>query len=518
MLFNSYTFILGFLPITVFGYFVLGAVDRRAAKLFLLAASLFFYGWWSVPYLGLLLVSIAVNYALGRAILVARAKRPRLAAWLVGLGVSANVGLLTWYKYSVFIVGNVAAVTGLDLAMETVVLPLAISFYTFQQIAYLVDCRRPGAKGDGYGFVDYALFVSFFPQLIAGPIVHHGDIVPQFRNPAVYSPRFADISVGLLFLGVGLAKKLLIADTVGSLSDPVFDRALTQPPTPFEAWEAVAAFSLGLYFDFSGYSDMAVGLARMFGIRIAYNFNSPYQATSIIDFWKRWHITLSTWLRDFLYIPLGGSRNGPVRRYANLMITMLVGGLWHGASWTFVVWGGLHGLYLMINHGWRAVSERVVIAGRPLRMPPLAGWALTMMAVAFAWIFFRAPTFEHAAVILQSMAGLTPDLASGLAAARVDGAAAAPADLSLTERVLVASWTLEGLYPHLVLLVAAGIALFLPNSQEIVDRVARSRAALPRLRLPRFRPSTAWAAAASVLLLVSLNRMSEVKAFVYFQF
>lgn len=516
MLFNSYTFILGFLPITLLGYFALGAFDRRAAKFFLLVASLFFYGWWSVPYLGLLLVSIAGNYAVGAAILAAREENPRRAAWLVGLGVTANVALLAWYKYSVFIAGNISAVTGLDLAMETVVLPLAISFYTFQQIAYLVDCRRSGSGG--YSFVDYALFVSFFPQLIAGPIVHHGDIVPQFRNPAVYSPRLADISMGLLFLAIGLAKKLLIADTVGGLSDPVFDRALTQPPTMFEAWEAVAAFSLGLYFDFSGYSDMAVGIARMFGIRIAYNFNSPYQATSIVDFWKRWHITLSTWLRDFLYIPLGGNRNGPMRRYGNLMFTMLIGGLWHGASWTFVVWGGLHGLYLMINHGWRALAARVTIAGRPLRMPPLAGWALTMAAVAFAWIFFRAPTFEHAAVILQSMAGLNQAVGSGLRAVAVEGAASAPAGLSLTEKVLVASWTLEGLYPHLVLLLAGGIALFLPNSQEIVDRVARSRPVLPRLRLPRFRPSTAWAAGASVLLLISLNRMSEVKAFVYFQF
>ena len=297
MLFNSHVFILAFLPIVLAGFFLLARVSStRPARLWLLAASFVFYGWWSWSYLGLLLISVLFNWTIGELIRSTRERDPRSARVIAAFAVAVDLAILGYFKYATFIVGNVAALSGLELALDGVVLPLAISFYTFQQIAYIVDVLRRRARR--YALFDYMLFVSFFPQLIAGPIVHHHEMLPQFERRETY--RFHDeaVAAGVAFFVLGLVKKLAIADPVSTLATPIFAHAAGDPPGALEAWLAVTAFSVGIYFDFSAYSDMAVGLARMFGIQLPYNFNSPYQATSIIDFWRRWHITLARFLRD----------------------------------------------------------------------------------------------------------------------------------------------------------------------------------------------------------------------------
>ena len=505
MLFNSHIFILAFLPATLVGFFLLARLQTSlAARLWLLAASLVFYGWWSLPHLAQLLGVVLCNYLLARAIASARARDGMRARWLMQLGVAANVAWLAWFKYATFIAGNVAALTGLDFAIGAVVLPLAISFYTFQQIAYLVDVQR--GQAEAYGLLDYALFVTFFPQLIAGPIVHHAEMMPQFRRASTY--RFQDdaFAAGIAFFVMGLVKKLAIADPVGALATPTF--AAAGDPGMLEAWLAVSAFTVGLYFDFSGYSDMAVGLARMVGIRLPYNFASPYQAESIIDFWRRWHMTLSRFLRDYVYIPLGGSRRGTARRHVNLMATMLLGGLWHGAGWTFLAWGGLHGFYLLVNHAWAATLARRIV------LPRLAAWGLTLLAVMVAWVFFAAPSLDAAFGVLGGMAGM-------------NGIGPRPPQVGLLVDVLLGRQAIE-LEGHASLLAvvegAASLAalmlgwllvLLAPNSQAIVDGGMADRPAWAALR---FRPSVATGIVAAAAFLFALTLMAEVKEFVYFQF
>ncbi|MBI0432294.1 MBOAT family protein [Roseomonas sp. KE0001] len=508
MLFNSHIFILAFLPITLLGFFLLGRLSStRPARLWLLAASLVFYGWWSIPYLGLLLLSMLLNYALGLAIIDRRERAPRAAWWLTAAGVTGNVALLAWYKYAAFVLDNVGALTGLDFAFGAVILPLAISFYTFLQIAYVVDARR--GRAERYGFLDYCLFVTFFPHLIAGPIVHHYELIPQFHRPAIYRPRAADIAAGVAFFAMGLLKKLLIADPVGGLATPVFNGA--GAPGLAEAWIGAVAFSVGLYYDFSAYSDMAIGLARMFGIVFPYNFNSPYRSASIIDFWRRWHMTLSRFLRDYLYIPLGGNRHGGGRRSMNLMATMLLGGLWHGAGWAFVVWGGLHGLYLLINHAWAGAVK----AGRARALPPAAARLLTLGAVLLAWVFFAAPDMSRAFAVLGGMAGVNglamPETAALIQTLFSEGPRAVAAQIGgmalLNQAVALST-----------LVAALLIIALLPNSQQMIDGRAADPAEAPRWPWLRFRPRFATAFATAAAFLLALALMAEVKEFVYFQF
>jgi len=503
MLFNSYVFLLLFLPIVLAVFFALGPQRNGVpAKLWLLAASLFFYAWWNPPYILLLLASIGLNYAVGGQIIAAVKQDRRTVAqrWLLA-GVLVNLAAIGYYKYRDFFLGNVEALSGHTFALEPVFLPLAISFFTFQQIAYLVDAAK--GKVHDHNPVDYALFVSFFPQLIAGPIVHHSDLIPQFRESA-FRPDQRNMAEGIAFVVIGLIKKVLIADTLGDLSDPVFDSAAGTPPGLLESWIGLSAFTLGIYFDFSGYSDMAVGLARMMGIRLPYNFNSPYKARSIIDFWRRWHITLSDFLRDYVYIALGGNRRGKGRRYANLMLTMLVGGLWHGAGWTFVVWGALHGLYLMINHGWIALRKGSGAFAR-LHLSPRLAAAITLLAVMLAWVFFRAPTFPGAMAMLSGLVGLNGW--SALAEQITRPGVANPAVLTDPDTI----------YALAVMLVGAVIVLMSPNAQEMVDRIPNREPRLARLSL-RWIPNWRWAGAMGVGFLLALSQMSRVQEFIYFQF
>ena len=407
MLFNSYPFIFVFLPVVVVGYYAIGPrAGQRWAVAWLVLASLFYYGWWNPRYVALIVLSVGANYGLGLGIARLGGHDPAWRRVVLTVAVVFNLGLLGYYKYAHFFVENVNRFGGTTLQFEAVVLPLAISFFTFQQLTYQVDVyngQRPERS-----IWDYSLFVLFFPQLIAGPIVHHGEMLPQFKRPQALQVDLAWLASGIAVFALGLFKKVVIADTAALWGSPVFAAAERGEVLGFyEAWRGALAYTVQLYNDFSGYSDMAIGLGLMFGIRLPVNFNSPYKAASIIDFWRRWHMTLSRFLRDYLYIPLGGNRHGTARRYANLMITMLLGGLWHGAGWTFVLWGGLHGLYLLINHAWRALAPPLRLAhSPPSRIWKVLSVALTFLAVAVAWVLFRATTLEGALQILRGMAGL----------------------------------------------------------------------------------------------------------------
>jgi D-alanyl-lipoteichoic acid acyltransferase DltB (MBOAT superfamily) len=381
VLFNSAVFVFAFLPLAWLGYLVaLRQPWARSGIAFLGLASLFFYGWWNPAFLPLLGMSIVLNYGIGRW-LAARRSRALLA-----LAIGVNLGALGYYKYANLLLSSIGA------PLLDIVLPIGISFYTFTQIAYLVDSWRAGRAEKS--FSAYLLFVTFFPHLIAGPVLHHSEMMPQFLRDQRRIPT-ALILEGLLLFACGLAKKVLIADSVAPAVNRAFTLAEGHTLGLLDSWFGALAYTVQIYFDFSGYSDMAIGLGLLFGIRLPLNFNSPYQSVSIIEFWRRWHMTLSRFLRDYLYVPLGGNRHGPTRRQVNLMLTMLLGGLWHGAAWTFVVWGGLHGLFLQINHAWRAM--------RFPALPRPVAWAFTFVAVVVAWTVFRAESFTGFANLLQGM-------------------------------------------------------------------------------------------------------------------
>ena len=392
MLFNSYIFIFIFLPITFFIYFYLNAKRlTEASKAFLVLSSLFFYAWWNVAYLPLILVSMLFNYTLGRELVQHSIRKRKYASKkLLTVGVVANLALLGYFKYSDFFLENFNHILGSDIPLLHLALPLAISFYTFQQIAYLVDSYRQETKE--YDFLNYAVFVTFFPQLIAGPIVHHKEMMPQFEKLKNKLMNVENIALGLFIFAIGLFKKVVIADTFALWATQGFD--ISYKLNMLEAWMTSLSYTFQLYFDFSGYTDMAIGVALLFNIKLPINFDSPYKALSIQDFWRRWHITLSRFLKDYIYIPLGGNRKGELRTYTNLFSTFLLGGIWHGAGWTFVLWGALHGLALVIHRAWQKLG---------LRMPTLLAWFITFNFINIAWVFFRATSFDDALKVLGGM-------------------------------------------------------------------------------------------------------------------
>jgi len=446
MLFSSTEFIFAFLPAVVLGFFLIAAQGKhQLAILWLIGASLFFYGWWRPEYLALLLASISVNFVIGRAL------QNKVSKQTLAFGVIFNLGLIGCYKYADFFLDTLNMASGAQFEKLGLALPLAISFFTFQQIAYLVDVYQ--GKVNDRSFLHYVLFVTFFPQLIAGPIVHHSETIPQFARRGTFHVSWENFSVGGAIFLIGLYKKVVFADGMGVYANVVFDGAESGDALSFfVAWGGILAYSLQIYFDFSGYSDMAIGLARLFGIRLPINFNSPYKAVNIIDFWRRWHMTLSRFLRDYLYYPMGGNRKGPVRRHINIIITMLLGGLWHGAGWTFIFWGGLHGLMIAVNHGWHAL--RRALGQDPARSTPLgraAARAVTFFAVCVAWAFFRADTWDGALAVLSGMAGMNGFvLPAGLAGLGFDAGSIAPFDAG-------------GLNWVFILLL---VAWFAPNTQE----------------------------------------------------
>jgi alginate O-acetyltransferase complex protein AlgI len=471
MLFNSPPFLFAFLPLLLIA-FAFGVQAGGAWPTRILAfASFFFYAWWDVTALPILLVSIGFNWIVGQRIVATQAAgRTSAASRAVALGVVVNLVALAYYKYSGFVIHEMIARLGFAVSgYQAPRLPIGISFFTFTQIAYLVDMGRHETKG--YGPLKYALFVNYFPHVIAGPILHHADMMPQFDAMGPRSFRRAAIADGFGVLLVGLAKKLLLADPLGIYANAFYNRLGPDvAPGFFECLVGVMAYALQLYFDFSGYSDMAIGISRMFGVELPLNFNSPYKAVSIIDFWRRWHISLSSFLRDYLYIPLGGSRRGAARRYLNLFVTMALGGLWHGAGWTFLVWGALHGALLIMNHAWRALIGLIfppaVRAWLDGALPARAiARSVTLVCVVLAWIPFRAATLQSAVSVFQGLAGQ-------------NGATLPAQVLALAPRLhkyvasqgtvaLLADGTVLGFAEELVLLALAGaIALWGRNTQE----------------------------------------------------
>ena len=511
MLFNSYPFLFVFLPLALGGFWLLGRWHRTLAISGLFFASLLFYGVWNPRDVPLLLGSIGFNFWIGQRLQAAtgRGEKKRALIWL-RLGLLGDLGLLGYFKYAGFLTENLTPFFESPLQLDPIVLPLGISFFTFTQIAFLVDCYR-GEVREGR-FLDYGLFVTYFPHLIAGPVLHHKEMMPQFRGNRSSRFSFEDFSIGATLFALGLFKKVVLADGVAPFARALFDQP-PEAPGLFEAWGGTLAYTFQLYFDFSGYSDMAIGLSRLFGVRLPVNFDSPYKATSIIDFWRRWHMTLSRFLRDYLYFSLGGNRKGPVRRHLNLFLTMLLGGLWHGAGWTYVAWGALHGLYLILNHVIRHLMGPRTL-GRGL------GQTLTFIAVVIGWVVFRAPDLEGAGRVLSGMLGLN--------GAPVPSSMLWPAARNVLEGLGV-SVIEPTIFQHLDaghsltllgwLMGLGAIAFLSPNSQEILGRYR------PTLEPTRplsgrwvFEPRPLTLALTLVVFFFGLSSIGKVSEFLYFQF
>jgi alginate O-acetyltransferase complex protein AlgI len=418
---------------------------------------------------------------------------------------------LGFYKYADFFASSANEIAKTHLPLLHIALPIGISFFTFTQIAFLADAGKGIVKE--YRFVHYLLFVSYFPHLIAGPILHHAEMMPQFASAAPYRFSARCFGVGLTVFTIGLAKKVLIADPFGDMAAPIFAAAHSGVPIRLiAAWVGVLAFTCQLYFDFSGYSDMAIGISKLFGIDLPINFASPYKSTSIIQFWQRWHMTLSRFLRDYLYFPLGGNRKGKLRRYLNLMATMVLGGLWHGANYTFLMWGGLHGCYLMINHAWRSVLPR----RRPSFLGTLASGAVTFLAVAAAWIFFRAEDVPSAFNLLKGILGL-----NGIAVHEGTSAFWQEFVHLFPQVAVVPEGALQRLHfaPTRIefalrFLVAALLLLAMPNTRQIAERVECTFASRGASRFYRY----IVPGLAGVVLITALSQMQKVSTFLYFQF
>jgi alginate O-acetyltransferase complex protein AlgI len=471
MLFVTREFLLGFLPIVLAAFHIALAFGLRKLLLpILLAASVVFYAWGDPVHTPLLVVSIVVNYAMGRALIdLDLAPLRRKAVFVVAI--LFNLGLLAFFKYTNFAVENLVALFGLAPRHLDIALPVGISFYSFTQIAFLADIYTKGQRQRD--FASYGLFVGYFPHLVAGPIIHWREVMPQFavlgrkQGLAFASAAYASVlAEGACLFSIGLLKKLMIADQLNVFVELGYKAV---PSLGFlDAWLLSLAYTFQLYFDFSGYADMAVGISLLFGIRIPYNFNSPYQADSIQDFWRRWHITLSRWLRDYLYIPLGGNRAASAIVYRNLFVTFLLGGVWHGAAWTFVIWGALHGAACCTQKWWASTGRH---------MPKPAGIVLTFLFVNVAWVYFRAPDVATANGLLLAMA--RPQFGG-------------PA-------VLFAAWPL--------LLAASVIVWLFPNSQAIASRNWNGKVVL----------SGALTGAAAVVALVATNT-SVLSPFIYYNF
>jgi len=495
MLFNSYEFIFVFLPVVLLFFYLAGSSGyHRIAMSWLVGASIFFYGWWNPTYVALITGSVLFNYAIGASLSDKITDNKRKI--ILTFGIAANLFLIGYFKYANFFVDSLNSTINSTYHLEKIILPLAISFFTFQQIAYLVDAYKGKAKE--YNFLHYVLFVTFFPQLIAGPIVHHKEMMSQFSKKYIYTFRYSTFSIGLTIFLLGLFKKVVLADTAALYASPVFESAANgEPLTFFVAWGGALSYTFQLYFDFSGYSDMAIGIARMFGIKLPLNFNSPYKAVNIIEFWRRWHMTLSRFLRDYLYIPLGGSKCSKSRRYFNLMLTMLLGGLWHGAGWTFVAWGALHGIYLMINHGWRAFKSSI---GLDITKSTWGGnlfsTIITFLAVVISWVFFRSETFSASLDLLVAMC-----------------------DVSTIMTVSSESFAKI----HLIfILILFTIVFFFPNTQAIVLKIFDKSSDFALIQKINtcliWKPGIIWAGIIGLIFTFTLILLERESEFLYFQF
>ncbi len=493
MLFNSYEFLFVFLPLALAIFYLARRIGNMAVVISLALSSVVFYAVWDVWNLPILATSILGNYLAGTAIRrQVQSGHDRNAGRLLSGAVIANLSALAYYKYTGFFLGALSdLLINAPLKIPAIILPLGISFFSFTQIAYLVDVRR--AKVTESSLANYLLFVTYFPHLIAGPILHHAQMMPQFRARRSLDELVQGSAAGLTLFTIGLAKKVLLADTIAGYATPYFTAAAAgHLLSAQQAWTGALAYSLQLYFDFSGYCDMALGLSLMFGIRLPVNFDSPYKSTSIIEFWRRWHMTLSAFLRDYLYISLGGNRKGEARRYANLITTMLLGGLWHGAGWTFVIWGAIHGGFLALNHLWRAHVHP--LAGHLIlsRSYTVVAWGVTFLIVVHAWVFFRANSLDTALNFLSAMYGQGSGLPS--------------TDLPKPNRAL----------PYIILPLLG--CILLNNSQQIMGYSPDPKAPAPARTGILWTPNLRWALFTVLLLVWSLLSLDKVSEFLYFQF
>lgn len=543
MLFSSYPFLFCFLPLALLVWQTVAHMAGRPAQALaqvLLLLSLVFYAFWGLGFLVLLLGLIFMNHVFGTALAApdgppqggstsvgrpTRARKIRLSRkGLLAVALICNLLPLVWFKYSGFLVECAAWLCGTQWSFTPAGLPLGISFYSFIQIAWLVGIYRRELVPEG--LMRHALFTSCFTWVISGPIVRYGQMGPQLETLAGVSAE--NLARGVTLLALGLGKKVLLADSIGAYADAVFNAAAAGiAPSTLEAWLGSLAYTFQLYFDFSGYTDMALGLGLMLGLRLPENFASPYKATGIVEFWRRWHITLGAWLRDFLYIPLGGNRRGRLRQYANLFLTMLIGGAWHGAGWTFIIWGALHGFMLSVNHFFRACVRGTrlekVLALAPARLFCVA---FTFFCLNLCWVVFRATSTDAALAMYAAMFGagpavwpplVAPDAGAGLAGflARLDPSA--PNSLMVT---LLPNRFFSGWLSFALLFVCAVIVWCCPNSQELLyggkaTENASGASTSPSLR---WRPSPGWATALAVLTFVVLVLASRETVFLYFQF
>jgi len=481
MLFNSFEYIFAFLPLTFLLYFSLAKVRIKAAKIVLILASLFFYAWWKLEYIPILLGSIIFNFTLGNLIREDKLKRFLSKKSVLIFGIAANLALLGYYKYADFFIENVNNALGKDYDSLNLLLPLAISFFTFQQITYLVDSYKGDIKK--HSFLSYSLFVTFFPQLIAGPIVHHKEMIPQFESKLNWVKDYKNIVMGIFIFSLGLFKKVMIADQFAVWATAGFNSSTAL--SLLEAWATSLSYTFQLYFDFSGYTDMAIGAALLFNIKLPFNFNSPYKALNIQNFWRRWHMTLTRFLTEYIYIPLGGNRHGTTRTSINIMLVFLIGGMWHGAGWTFIFWGFLHGLALIIHRTWLGLS---------ITMPKWIAWFITFNFVNVAWVFFRAKDFEDALKVLKGMFSgnlVLPEMLAG--------------KLSFLQSYGIEFGALSGVTPFSVLFIVAGfiVVLFTKNTQQLMQNNV---------------VSTSKMLLSAILFTLSVLSFYKVSEFIYFNF
>ena len=514
MLFNSYIFIFAFLPAALLVYYLAGRFSSRAAGMSLAVSSLVFYAWWNPPFVFLLLGSILFNYAISRWI-ARHEGRERLQNAILALGIGTDLAVLIYYKYLFALAGFLGSIGAVHFKLNPIILPLGISFYTFTQIGYLIDCRQGMAKERD--IFEYFLFVTFFPHLIAGPIIHHREIMPQFADPATYRVNAGNMAIGATYFVIGLTKKVIVADSFIQVSNAGF--AVPHTLGLLTSWLTALSYSLQLYFDFSGYSDMAIGLAYMFNIRFPLNFNSPYKARSVIEFWQRWHMTLTRYLTLYLYNPMAisiarsrAAKGLPIstKGAATLagflhmialptIVTMALAGIWHGAGFQYLIYGLLFAAYLTINHAWRTFKPAAWNMQSPVLRPLalIVPVLLTYLATLVAQVFFRAPSPGDAIALLSGMIGLH---GGGFAGWEYNFG-------SMTQTV-------------------ARVALFfaivwtMPNSQQIM---AKFPAALGKIQAgrpgsPVWIPSLKWAAIVGGFAAAVIANLSQHTEFLYFQF
>ena len=482
MLFNSYEFIFLFLPITFLGYFTIAKfLKKDLAILWLVFASLFFYAWWDYKYVPLLLCSIAFNYIVGKKIENEHNKK----FWLI-FGLTINILLLGYYKYMDFFLVSINQLLNNEyFNLKHIVLPLGISFFTFTQSAYLVDAYRGETKN--HNFITYCEFVTIFPHLIAGPIINHKEMIPQFINNENFKINYKNLALGITIFIFGLFKKIALADKLAPFVESIYSNATNL--SFLEAWIGAIGYTFQLYFDFSAYSEMAIGLALMFNLKFPINFNSPYKATSIIDFWRRWHMTLGLWVKNYLYIPMGGNKFGYIKQMRNLFLSMSIIGLWHGAGWTFIFWGAAHGAALVINHSFRRFN---------INLPKFLSWIMTFIFVMICWIFFRASSFTDAIAILHSMTNVNNIVLPNGKLLNYLGFLQNYGIIFSQEYVSQISFTAA-----LRNILISSIILFLPN---------------PLVLIKSFKPNKKWLLLIIILFIYSIINLTNYSEFLYFQF